>query len=421
MSRLLTTKDGYQIINLLNKELSGQNATIQAVDSSTFVSAGETAMAAGTDNVINTLSLILSTTIVDADPYTAKFAIMRALNSGVYSNRLRKISFYSKNAVTDGASNTDLLTNLADGFDNGTNPTNLGVDQSAPNMWQQSAPVSLELNFAGSTEWQYVYTLYEYQLKNAFRSDADWTAFLNGFITEVGNDIETEKEAFSRMTLLNYIGGLYDLSASMPGSVINMTSLFNTTFGTSHTTAQLQTTYFAEFLAFFVEQVKTISDMMTNRQLNYHWSPSKTVGGVSYNLLRHTPKADQKMIMVSKFWNAAEARVLPQIFNDQYLKLSNFEKVDFWQNINDPYAVKITPAIPDTSDPTEQTAGTAVNLGCVLGILYDKDALMVDFQLDDVASTPLEARKHFRNIWHTIRKNAINDFTENGVLFYMAD
>ena len=101
--------------------------------------------------------------------------------------------------------------------------------------------------------------------------------------------------------------------------------------------------------------------------------------------------------------------------------IDNFEKVDFWQNINDPMAVKTTPSIPDVSDPSAQIAGTAVDLACVLGILYDRDAMMVDFHLEDVSVTPKEARKHYRNVWNTINKNPINDATENMIVYYMAD
>ena len=223
------------------------------------------------------------------------------------------------------------------------------------------------------------------------------------------------------MVVLNHIAGIYDLTASMPGSAVNMTAVYNAKYGTSYTTSQLLTTYFADFLAVFVSTVKTVSDMMENRSVKYHWSPTKSVGGVSYVLPRQTKKEDQRMLMVASFWNDAEALVLPAIFNDQYLKLDNFEKVDYWQNINDPYAVSVTPAIPDVSDPTEQTSGSAVTLSTVLGLLYDKDAMMVDFHLEDVTSSPLEARKHYRTIWNTINKNPINDFTENAVLFYMAD
>ena len=160
---------------------------------------------------------------------------------------------------------------------------------------------------------------------------------------------------------------------------------------------------------------------MENRSTLYHWSPTKTVGGISYYLPRQTKKEDQRMLMISRFWNDAEALVLPAIFNPQYLSIDNFEKIDYWQNINDPTAISVTPAIPDTSDPSAQIAGSAVALDTVLGVLYDRDAMMVDFHLEDVTSTPLEARKHYRTVWNTINKNPLWDPTENMVVFYMAD
>ena len=55
-------------------------------------------------------------------------------------------------------------------------------------------------------------------------------------------------------------------------------------------------------------------------------------------------------MMLSKFWNDAEAMVLPQIFNDRYLKLDQFEKVDYWQNINEPEKIDVIPAIIDTNE-----------------------------------------------------------------------
>jgi hypothetical protein len=338
----------------------------------------------------------------------------------MFANRIRKISYYAKESTPTGASNTQIYTNLAMGYDNGQNPSG-GTPQSTESMWLQSTPVTYQAYFGGAIEWQYPYTLYENALKLAFRSPEDWTNFLNGFLVSCANDIESEKEAFSRLVVLNHIAGIYDLTASMPGSAVNMTAVYNAKYGTSYTTAQLLTTYFADFLGVFVSTVKTVSDMMENRSVKYHWSPTKTVSGVSYVLPRQTKKEDQRMLMVASFWNDAEALVLPAIFNDQYLKLENFEKVDYWQNINDPFAVSVTPAIPDVSDPTQQTSGTAVTLSKVLGLLYDKDAMMVDFHLEDVTSSPLEARKHYRTIWNTINKNPINDFTENAVLFYMAD
>ena len=415
MARVLTTKDAYSIVNLMVKEATGQDATIQAVDSSTFVSVGETLLAAGVENTLNALGLVLGRTFMAVRPYEAKLRIINALNSGIYANRMRKISFYSREAVIDGASNTDLKTNFATGYDNGSNS-----GASAASMWEQNQPVPLEMNFGGSSEWQDVTTVYEKQLQVAFRSESEFIDFVSGIMTEKGNDIESQKEAFNRMTLLNFIAGVIELDQG--SSVINMTKLYNDTFGTSYTTAQLQTTYFTEFLEFFVATFKTISDDLEYRSNKYHWSPAKTVGGVSYTLLRHTPKSRQRLVMYKPFWNQAEARVYPEVFNEQYLKVENFEGVQFWQNANDGAAINVLPAIPDTSDPTEQTAAAAaVEKDYVLGMIFDEDAIMVDYLLEDVSATVKESRKHYHNIWYTFRKNAINDFTENAVVFIMED
>ena len=424
MARRLTVTDGYAWINAMAVEMFGENATIQAIDGSTFASVGESILQSGIENVINTLSLVASRDLIAIRPYKAKFSLINALDSGMFSNRVRKISYYAKYATPTGASNTQLFPeNLGQGFDNGVHydSSTPPVQMSVESMWLQSAPVTYQAWFGGGVEWQYPYTLYENALKSAFRSPEAWTDFLNGFLVSVANDIETEKEAFSRLTMLTAIAGTFNLTADMPNSLRNLTTIFNTTYGTSYTTAVILEQHFDELLAVLVETVKTDSDMLEERSLLYHWSPTKTVGADSYYLPRQTKKEDQRMMMIAKFWNAAEARVLPAIFNDQYLKLENFEKVAYWQNINDPYAISFTPAIPDTSDPSAQVAGTAVTEDIVLGVLFDRDAVMVDFHLEDVASSPLEARKHYRTIWNTINKNPIWDATENFIVYYMAD
>lgn len=424
MARRLNVTDGYAWINAMAAEMFGENTTIQAIDGSTFASVGESILQSGIDNVINTLSLVASRDLIAIRPYKAKFSLINALDSGLFANRVRKISYYAKKAVPTGAANTQLFPeNLAMGVDNGVHydSSTPPVQMSVESMWLQSAPVTYQAWFGGGVEWQYPYTIYEKAIKEAFRSPEAWTAFLNGFLVSVANDIETEKEAFSRLTMLTAIAGTFDLSTDMPGSLRNLTTIYNATYGTSLTTQVILEQHFEELLAVLVSTVKTDSDMLEERSLLYHWSPAKTVGADSYVLPRQTKKEEQRMMMIAKFWNDAEARVLPAIFNDQYLKLENFEKVAYWQNINNPYAISFTPAIPDTSDPSAQIAGSAVTQSVVLGCLFDKDAVMVDFHLEDVASSPLEARKKYRTIWNTVNKNPIWDATENFIVYYMAD
>ena len=127
--------------------------------------------------------------------------------------------------------------------------------------------------------------------------------------------------------------------------------------------------------------------------------------------------------MFNPLFTEAEAQVFPTIFNDRYLKIDNYEGVNYWQSIDTPESVKIKCAIPDVTNSNGglQMASAEVDLPYVVGCLYDRDALMTQFYLESSAVTPLEARKRFYNTWWTFARNAINDATENFVLFYMGD
>lgn len=426
MARTLTPRDCHVLMNLLVKEATGQDAQIQVVDSSTFVSAGEQVLATGTENVLNSLSLVLGRTFMAVRPYKAKLAIINALNTDMYSSRIRKISFYSREAQASGDFNTQLFTNLAKDFDNGENGVDAvtGDPVSTKSMWVQNPAVPLEMNFGGQSTWEDSTTIYDYQLKTAFRSEDEFAQFVAGIMTEKGNDIESQKEAFNRMTILNHIAGVYDLdtaAGAANGRVINLTAAFNARFGTAYTSAQLRSTYLKEFLAFFVATFKEQSRLMTYRSAKYHWSPAKTVGGQSYVLLRHTPYDRQRVMLYQPLFTEAEAMVLPEIFRPEYLDINTqYEGVDYWQNFNAGAAIDVVPAIPNTAG-TAQTVGAEVELDYVVGMIYDADAIMIDYQLEAASTTPLEARKHYRNMWWSFSKNAISDFTENCVIFIMAD
>lgn len=416
MARALTPRDAYAIMNLLVKEATGQQA-ITVTDVSSFISAGELVLATGRENVINSLSLVLNRTMVASRPYKARLDLMEQVDTGLYSSRIRKISYYAKDALPSGNFNTDLFTNLQEGYTNGQNTQ--ANPNSTKSQWEQHPPVALEMNFAGSSTWQDCATMYEDQLQAAFRGPEEFNRFVSGYLTEHANDIESQREAWNRMNLLNKLASVYDMSADMPGSVINLTAAFNDEFGTSYTSAQLRTTYLKEFLAFFVSTVKLTSRMMEHRTANYHWSPAKTVGGVSYTLLRHTPRDRQRMYLYAPMFVKAEAMVLPEIFNDQYLKLSDYQGVDYWQTPDAGAMINVTPAITNTTTGVQE-AGDPVNT-YVVGMITDVDGLMTNWQAEISRSTPVEARKGYRNVWTTFLKNNLCDNTENAVIFVMED
>lgn len=413
MARVLTPKDAHALMNEIMEEACGVNA-IAVVDSSSFVSAGETVLATGVENTLNALSTVIGRTLMAVRPYNAKLKILNAINTDMYTNRLRKVSFYSTGSLDAGNLNTDLFSkNLYNGYDNGSNS-----GASTASMWVQNKPVALEVNFGGCSTWQESLTTYKYQLKNAFRSEEDFNAFISGSMTAKANDIEMRKEAFNRMLVLNAIGATYQSTAAE--SKVNLTDEFNKKFGTKYTSVQLRSTYLKDFMQFFVSRIKQDMRKLTINSKLYHMSPSKTVDGKTYDtILRHTPIDKQRLMLYNPLFMDAESYVFPEIFNTKYLDIGKqYEGVDFWQSISSPEKVDVTPAITKNG---QCVTGTNAKIDFVVGLLYDVDALMVDYQLDDVSTTPEEARKHYRNTWWTFCRNAIYDPTENMVLYYMAD
>ena len=419
MARVFTPQDAAAILAATVREATGQELTLQSINTSNWVSIGEQLLTTGKENVLNALSTVIFRELIAVRPYSGRFVSFRSKSNSLFQQRLRKISFYAKDPKNAGNFNTNLFTNFADGYTNGQNPDANGVPQSTKSMWEQNPPIVAEEFYGGSSVWQDSYTIYEDQLDVAFRSPEDLANFANGYITEKMNDIESQKEAFSRICLLNYIAGVIDQTSVMPGSAKNMVTEYNNYFGTSKTATDLLTTDLTSFLEFFVATVKTDIRRLENRSALYHDARTQTINGVDYSILRHTPKDRQRMIMYADFWTKAEAMVKPAIFNDQYLNIDNFEAVDFWQNEANPSKIDVTPAIYDQVNKV-QIAGNQVQQSYILGTLHDEDALWVDFQLNRVASTPLEARKLTRNIWYSLAMNPCLSYTEKGIVYYLA-
>ena len=411
-------QDASALVNLVVKELTGQDGSIQQVTTDNFISVGEQILQRPMENVYNAISIPLLRTMIAARTLDDELLIINALDSGVYSNRLRKISYLSRHAKPAGSWNTQLYTNLAAGFTAGENPDSGGTPQSTKSQWEQCPVVPIELEFGGSSVWQHGITWYKYAAKNAFRSPEEFMRFWNGALVENQNDITRQKNAFRRAILLNYIAALYDMNT--PGTRVDLTAGFNAKFGTSYTGAQLRTTYLKEFLAYFTSTVKTYSKILKESSINYHVNISKTVNGETYNLLRHTPKSRQRCILYEPLFIDSEALVLPEIFRPEYLDLdTQYEGVMWWQNENNPSAISVVPSVPNFTTMQQET-GAAVALDYVVGILYDEDAMMTNFILNDADTTPLEARKKFRNTWFDMARGGLNDLTEKGILFYMS-
>lgn len=398
--------DVYPIMNQLTKQISGQDS-ISVTDTTSFVSAGTSVLAAGYEKVFEALSVLISRTIVAARPYEGKFKLINA-ESNAFDNRARKISFYSKLAQASGAFNTQTYTNLGAGLDD---------TSGAGSMWEQNPSIPVEKYFFNSATYDFQHTEYVEQLKIAFQNEASFLDFLNGMRTEIMNDLEQQKEAKARALVLDRIAGtklLVDKGELGSECAVNLTADFNTEHGTTYTTQELLEEHTIAFLKHFIARIKNDSDMLTNRTALFHDPMTKQISGVDYNVLRHTPKALQKFIYNSRLFTQIDLD-LSEIFHPEYLALPNGEGVQYWQGVSDPYKVDIKPALPENATSSE------VDIPIVVGMLFDYDALISNIRYEGMLATPINPRHMYRNeFWHFLFSNW-NDYSENGIVYYMSD
>ena len=231
--------------------------------------------------------------------------------------------------------------------------------------------------------------------------------------------MEVMQDAENRLQVLNAIGATYNVGAAR--QVVNLTSEFNGFYGTSYTTAQLLSTYFDDLMKYFVMRIKGDMELMSEYNELFHIYPAKNDdGGNALTLNRHTPPEARRLLLYMPRVRQAEATIFPSLFDSSYLRLENYEGVEYWQNPNVPEGVSITPNQLNTTTGQSET-GSAVALDHVFALLFDRDALATSIHVEDVLTSPVNNKGSYYNVTYHWAKDHILDQTENMILYYLSD
>lgn len=395
MANSLTPRDVYQLMNQIVSQATGQT-THAVVDTSSFVSVGETLLRTAAENTLNAISTVLADTIFSVRPYRGKLESLR-VSQRRWGAQVRKIVNLYSEAEASEDWNTDInATQLQDG--------------ASVDMYTIKSPKAMQLNFYGTSVLQKHVTMYRDQLALAFSSEQEFIRFIDSVMTEFNNEIELLNENKSRLTLINFMLGIHDMGLTE----IDLVQEYNTDHLSTYTRDQLLTTYVEDFMKYVAARIKIYSELLTDMSANNH---AQITG---YNpILRHTPKERQKMIMYNPIFIQAESEVYSGLFNPQYLDIGDFEGVNFWQSQATPTAISGKPNILDTTTGQSATAGAAVGIDYVLGILFDEEACGVMPQFDYSSTTPFNSAGGYYNNFMHWRFNSYVDYTENAVLFVL--
>lgn len=396
MANSLVVQDAYPVINELYKMATGRE-NLKAVDTSSFVAVGETMLRTGVETTLKALSQWCGKTYFEMEKYRSG-----AFRSIIEDNeRWGAITREIITLSNDAEESQDWNTNL--------NENQLANGQSV-DMYKINAPKVVELKFYGSKVLQSHVTRFRDQLALAFSNEAEFLMFVSSYMTSYYNDIESRNEAKRRLTVLNFMAGISFLGTNE----VNLVKAYNTEYETELTRKQLLSPeHHKDFMAFVVSRVKKDSKKMQDRTTKYHMNLTDK------DILRFTRPENQKLLMYTDFWLDSEAQVLPEVFNDKYLKISDMELVNGWQEFNSP-AINIKPNVID-ADGVSKTATRAVSLPYVLGLLYDRRAMGVNNQWMYSATTPFNAAGGYYNIYDHYRFNAWNNFTHNAILYVLGE
>ena len=396
----LTFEQCSTVLNSLVQQATGRASVINT--EADFISVAQTALSLGTDVIYNTLSNVLARTIFAVRPYSASMGgLEKSLPQwGAY---MRKFNIVASDWKDDDAYKYPVTYDATQ-----TVPSGNG---GSVDPWIINKREFIQTNFLGQSVFSDHYTIFEDQLETAFRNSEEFGQFISMITTDMSNKIELAKENLSRGLVSNFIGGL--LAENNGSRVVHLLTEYNAATGGSYTaTSIMLPANFAPFMKWVYARIAGIASLFKEMSTRYQTTLN------SKPVPRHTPYNKQKMYMLGQDRYQMDARVLADTFHDNYLKYADVETINFWQGIETPDKIIVTPTYTNTSGVVT-TAGSAITQTGVFALLFDEDAMGWSMIHNKVIPTPINPRGEYRNMWYHMRLRCFSDNTEKGVVFLL--
>ena len=383
--------DIYQLMNAVHSQVIGETS-IAPTSTDEFVSQATTTLGIGTDIAYSALMDQIMRPIFAVRDYTEKFGGLYRTNAEFGAIR-RKISFADKP-----------LQGTAKMWD----PAEL-VDGNAIDPWVINKADVLEMRFYGSAVYDDSLTIFEDQIKTAFSSPEELGAFVTAQMTHQNNKYKQFRENLARMTVANFIGAKNDVDSA---SVIHLLTEYNTLTGQSLTAQDIyQEANIAGFFRWVRARINTLARLMRERSELFQ------VKIAGKPIARHTENSDLKIYLRSDALDIIDTMVNTVTFHDEPLAYADVEGVTYWQAIDNPDEIQVTPSVINSSGVYAQ--GNAQTMTDVFGVMFDRDAMAINQYMYRVDNTPMNARGRYYNTFLHARLQYTNDLTEKGIVLLL--
>ena len=242
------------------------------------------------------------------------------------------------------------------------------------------------------------------QVESAFSSATELNSFISMLMVKTQNAMTVNLDGLIMKTINNFTANVINAKKGM--QVVNLLDLYNKTAQTKVTVDNALTS--PDFIKFANLTINTYRDRLTKMSTLFNQA----------GLNKFTPVDNQHLVILSDLASASKVYLESDTYNQDNVKINNYDTVPYWQGSGTTYNFKDTSKIDVAIKDGTQTK-EVVQTG-ILGVLFDTSALGVSCQ-NPRTTTAVNARAEFYTNFNKYDAMYYNDLNENFVVFMIVD
>lgn len=242
------------------------------------------------------------------------------------------------------------------------------------------------------------------QVESAFSSPTELNSFISMLMIKTQNAMTVNLDGLIMKTINNFTANVINAKKGM--QVVNLLDLYNKTAQTKVTVDNALIS--PDFIKFANLTINTYRDRLTKMSTLFNEA----------GLNKFTPVDNQHLVILSDLASASKVYLESDTYNQENVKISNYDTVPYWQGSGTTYGFKDTSKIDIAIKDGAQTK-EIIQTG-ILGVLFDTSALGVSCQ-NPRTTTAVNARAEFYTNFNKYDAMYYNDLNENFVVFMIAD
>ena len=242
------------------------------------------------------------------------------------------------------------------------------------------------------------------QVESAFSSASELNSFISMLMVKTQNAMTVNLDGLIMKTINNFTANVINAKKGM--QVVNLLDLYNKTAQTKVTVDNALTS--PDFIKFANLTINTYRDRLTKMSTLFNEA----------GLNKFTPVDNQHLVILSDLASASKVYLESDTYNQDNVKINNYDTVPYWQGSGTTYNFKDTSKIDIAIKDGAQTK-EVVQAG-ILGVLFDTTNLDITCQ-NPRTTTAVNARAEFYTNFNKYDAMYYNDLNENFVVFMIAE